>query len=253
MSTQMKQLYYILSLIGFLTLINCGGSNSLGALVGIGGSGFISTGTVTSFGSVFVNGVEFDTNSSTFSIDDLDGTQQDLRIGMVVQVSGSINADGVTGTATHINYGENLSGAVSNLVITATGVQFTILQQTVMVSATDTNFEGMVFADLVEGSVLEVSGFYNQSGFLKATYIEFKAVNSNGDTVVEIKGQINGLTGNRFQVQGVDVDGTAANLTDLPNGLQNNTFVKVEGTYANGVIAATEIKGQDSLSEEEDV
>lgn len=253
MMTQIKQLYRMISLIAILALINCGGTGDIGGVAGIGGSGFISTGTITSFGSVFVNGVEFDTDASTFSIDDLDGSQQDLRIGMVVQISGSINPDGTTGIATHINYGENLSGVVSNLTVTATGKQFTLLQQVVMVSAKDTNFEDTTFADIANGNVLEASGYYDQSGALKATYIEFKSATSSDSTVVEIKGLISGLSGSLFQVQGVNVDASAANLENLPAGLQNNIFVKVEGVFTNGVISALDVKGQSSISEDNDV
>ncbi len=255
MSILVKRFYFIIGLLSFLALLNCGGSTGLGGLAGIGGSGFISTGTITSFGSVFVNGVEFDTDSSTYTIDDIDGSQVDLRIGMVVQVSGSINPDGVTGTATHINYAENLEGAVSNLITTAGGgKQFTILQQTVMVSEANTAFEGMAFIDIADDSVLEVSGYYNQEGMLKASYIKFKDANSSDATIFEIKGQIMQLSGTRFKLQGVDVDASGANLTGLPNGaLANKLYVKVEGLVVNDVIIATLIKGQGSISVDDDV
>ena len=99
-----------------LTLVACGGSGSSGGVAGIGGSGFISSGSVTGFGSVFVNGVKFETGSATFDIDDSgSGSQDDLAIGMVVKVNGSINDDGVTGTATSISFDDELQGPVSSL------------------------------------------------------------------------------------------------------------------------------------------
>ncbi len=255
MSILVKRVYFIIGFMGFLALLNCGGSTTgLGGLAGIGGSGFISTGTITSFGSVFVNGVEFNTDSSTYSIDDIDGSQVDLRIGMVVQVSGSINPDGITGVATHINYAENLEGVVNNLLTTAGGKQFTILQQTIMVSELNTAFEGMAFVDITEGSVVEVSGYYNQEGVLKGTYVKFKDANSSDFTIFEIKGQITELSGNRFKVQGVDIDASAANLIGLPNGvLANKLYVKAEGLVVNNVIIANVIKGQGSISVDDDV
>ena len=69
-------------------------------VAGIGGSGYTSSGTITGFGSIYVNGVKFDTSSSTISIDDSPGIEDDLAIGMRVTVNGTLNADGVNGTAT---------------------------------------------------------------------------------------------------------------------------------------------------------
>ena len=52
-----------------LAVAACGGGGVAPVITGIGGSGFIATGTVTGFGSVFVNGVEFETSGSVFDID----------------------------------------------------------------------------------------------------------------------------------------------------------------------------------------
>jgi ABC-type phosphate transport system substrate-binding protein len=96
--------------------VSCGGEQLAGG--GIGGTG-ITTGTVTGFGSVFVNGVEFDTAGASMDIDDVpstsDGTDDAsvLGIGMVVTVTGTVNADGVTGTATAISYDEIFEGPIT--------------------------------------------------------------------------------------------------------------------------------------------
>ena len=69
----------------------CGGGGSAGG--GIGGTGK-AIGAITDFGSVFVNGVEFETSSSTFIVEDNPNpTEDDLAIGMRVTVNGTINAD----------------------------------------------------------------------------------------------------------------------------------------------------------------
>ncbi len=98
-----------------LTLVACGGSDT--DVAGIGGSGYISSGSITGFGSVYVNGVKFETDSATFDVDGTSGTQDDLAIGMVVKVNGSINADGVTGTASSISFDDELQGPVSGPII----------------------------------------------------------------------------------------------------------------------------------------
>jgi hypothetical protein len=80
-----------------LLLSACGGGGDSvaddGATVGaVGGATAtaMSYGTVTQFGSVWVNGIEFNTGSSSFRVDDNPGVESDLRIGMVVRVDGSI-------------------------------------------------------------------------------------------------------------------------------------------------------------------
>ncbi|MGB5455735.1 MAG: hypothetical protein WBO18_07160, partial [Gammaproteobacteria bacterium] len=97
-------------------------SSGGGDVAGIGGSGvlptggFVSSGTVTGFGSIFVNGVEFETGSSTFNVDgNPDGVEGDLAIGMRVTVTGSVNADGITGTANSVEYDDEIQGPISDL------------------------------------------------------------------------------------------------------------------------------------------
>ena len=100
-----------------LTLTACNDTGeSDGGVAGIGGSGYVSSGTVTGFGSVYVNGVKFETDTTVFDIDDSgSGSQDDLAIGMVVTVNGTVNDDGVTGTADSISFDDQLQGPVSNI------------------------------------------------------------------------------------------------------------------------------------------
>lgn len=248
MRIRVKQFYLLICTLSAVMLTACSGG---GDLAGIGGSGYISSGSVTSFGSVFVNGVEFETDSSTFEIEDASGTQQGLRIGMVVQVSGSINADGITGTATHINYGDDLEGPVSDITagVDVDTRSFSIFGKPIVISAAYTAFEGVDFANVSNGNVLEVSGYYDQNGALQASYIERKSLNSNASSIFEIKGFISALSGTGFQVQGIKIDASAANLNDLQDGLKNGQSVEVKGTFSNNTIMATEVEAEDSLSE----
>ena len=251
MKTLIKKSHLAIAALSALAITACGVG---GGLAGIGGSGYISTGTITSFGSVFVNGVEFETGASTFEIeDDNSGTQADLRIGMVVEVTGSINGDGITGNATHIKYGDDLQGPVTELTAVVAGANtrsFKIFGNAVDVSDASTTFEDVSFATIADGNVLEVSGFYDQNNVLQASYIEFKSASANADSIVEIKGRINNLNGNNFVIQGVNVNAADAILEDLPDGLQENLFVEVKGKLNSNVIDATEIESEDSFSEE---
>ena len=78
---------------------SCGGGTQL-AGGGIGGTG-ISQGAITGFGSIFVNGVEFNTSGATIIKDGNTVTQNDLKIGMVVTVDGSIDTS-TSGSATTV-------------------------------------------------------------------------------------------------------------------------------------------------------
>ena len=148
----------------------------------------------------------------------LDGSQDDLRVGMVVQVQGSVNADGSTGTASFIRYADDLQGPVSVIDEVATDPdirRLTVLEQTVVISASDTSYEGTNFAAIQAGDFVEVSGFYDQNGDLQASYVELKDANDD----IEIRGVIENLNGFEFIVRDVAVDATSA--------------VSIEG-FANG-------------------
>lgn len=251
MKILIKKSHLVTVAFGALVLSACGISNDT---AGIGGSGYISSGSISSFGSVFVNGVEFETNSSTFEIEDASGTQADLRIGMVVEVTGSINADGITGSARHIKYGDDLEGPVSNLDTRVVGItRFMILGNKVVVSEVSTTFENTNFASIAEGNVLEVSGFYDQDNVLQASYIDLKSNISNADTIFEVKGIISNLSANNFQIKNVAINASIATYEYLPNGLENGLFVEVKGKFVNNVLVATEIEREDSFSDDANV
>ena len=85
-----------------LTLAACGGGGSSGGIGGtgggsggIGGTG-VAYGTITAFGSVWVNGVEYNSSNATVRIDDTRAIRERPASGMVVRVDGSIS--GATAT-----------------------------------------------------------------------------------------------------------------------------------------------------------
>jgi len=233
-----------------------GGDNTA---AGVGGSGFISSGTVTGFGSVFVNGVEFETDRSTFDLEGTSGTQNDLAIGMVVRVNGTINPDGTTGNATSIIFDDELQGPVSGLtpttiLATTTSASFTVLGTTVKIDRSLTNFDGTGFSfdGIANDDNVEISGFFDASGTLLASRVELKDdAFLPGVSIVEIKGDITGFTGSTFTLNSLTIDASAAELDGLPNGLADGIYVEVEGTY-NGTDTITANKVQSEELELED-
>ena len=255
MNTQLTTM--ILSTAIALAIVACGGSGTAG-FAGIGGSGFISSGSISGFGSVFVNGVEFETDSATFDIDGDSGTQDDLAIGMVVQVSGTINEDGVTGTATSISFDDELQGPVA--VVSAPDLDgikrsLTILGITVIIDSSSTTFDidndnlpaDFGFDTIAVNNNVEVSGFFSNNGTLQATRVELKDIDFGTNSIVEVKGIINDLTGTTFTLQGLTVDASLANLDNLSNGLEDSQLVEVKGTFntVSKTITATKVEAED--------
>ncbi|HHJ36227.1 MAG TPA: hypothetical protein ENJ87_10725 [Gammaproteobacteria bacterium] len=245
-----------------LTLTACSGTG--GGVAGIGGSGFTSSGSVTGFGSIFVNGVEFDTSSSSFDIEGLSGTQTDLALGMRVKVSGSVNADGVTGTATTVTFEDQLEGPISSATFTEDAdmlnKQFTVLGVTVNINADDTTFVGTGFDydSIASGDNIQISGFYDDAGILQATAIVKKDAFVAGTTIVEAKGKLSALASNTFTLTigtttTLSVDASGADISQISGGLANGQFVEVKGTIAtvSGTsLSATVIKLEDDQQAE---
>ena len=111
----------IVTLLLVVFIAACGGGSGGGGTVasgGIGGTG-VTSGTVSGFGSVFVNGIEFETDGASRNVDDetdiSNGRDDDtvLGIGMVVTIIGTVNDDGVTGTAESIEYDDEVEGPVA--------------------------------------------------------------------------------------------------------------------------------------------
>ena len=137
------------------TLVGCGGG------VGTGGTGGFSSGPITGFGSVIVNGVRFDDVGAV--VVDGDGvvrSRDQLRLGMTVEVAGTDVGD-ATGVATTIRYDSDLLGVVDSAVDPASG-SFTLLGQRVLVDSA-TVFDESVggLAALRKGQMLEVYAVYD--------------------------------------------------------------------------------------------
>lgn len=244
-----------------LTVVACGPSGS-GGLAGIGGSGYVSSGSVTGFGSVFVNGVEFETDSATFDVDGASGTQDDLAIGMIVKVSGSINDDGISGTATSISFDDEIQGPVTDILPVGNDLikqSFSVLGTTVIIDSGSTTFDGLDFGSIRNNNNVEVSGFFDKDGIIQATRVELKDIDFvDNVSIVEAKGLIKNVSGTTFDlgdnIESPRVNASNAAIEDLPNGLVNDQLVEVKGTYdtASDTINATEVEGEDDSFDDTD-
>ena len=213
-----------------------GGGTSL-AGGGIGGTG-ITSGAITGFGSIFVNGIEFETDGSSFDVDDdMTADQNDLDIGMVVTIVGTVNPDGVTGTALSILYDDEVEGPIAaDPVEDADRVTrtFSVLGITVIVNKNTTVFSGTEYDSLAKDDIVEVSGFFDGSGALLATRLEEEGQLIFGTSEVEIRGTVSGFNAmtNTFLLDGITVTVNGfTDLSEVPGGvIEDGQFVEVKGT-----------------------
>ena len=154
-------------------------------------NGISSIGTITGFGSIFVNGIQFETDNSSFRVDDeVQFDESTLAVGMKVKIKGTINADGATGTATSIIYDDDVEGPIdagSLKMLNADAKAFTVLGLSVIANATRTVYDnGISFDTLAEGKKIEVSGYFDGSQII-ASRLEKQ---SDQDDEYELKGFI---------------------------------------------------------------
>jgi hypothetical protein len=229
----------VLAILGLMLLASCGGGGGTLASGGIGGTG-ISSGTVTAFGSIFVNGVEFDTSNAVFTRDDQSATEADFSVGEVVTVIGNFDTDRGTGVAEQVMFEAVVSGAITDVSSAGDG-RIEVLGQTLLITPA-TVFENFTdVSELSAGNVLEISGFANADGSITATHIakereQFVAGVSNS----EVRGIVTDLNEGAmtFTIDGLTVDYSAPQLLD--GVLANGSFVEVESdsNVVDGVLRA---------------
>ena len=207
-----------------LTVVACSPSGT-GGLAGIGGSGYVSSGSVTGFGSVFVNGVEFETDNASITIDGSQSAETDLGVGDVCVLQGSVNVDGVTGTATTIVCNDELEGYVLDVSLLNNGIgTMNVMGQIVTITA-DTVFDSDTkasIADLIATDIVEVHGYPDGKGNIYATRIETK----NSEEDIEVKGLISNLTDTTFELGNLRVDYSSA--TEVASNLADGLYVEVK-------------------------
>ncbi|WJW74622.1 DUF5666 domain-containing protein [Thiohalobacter sp. IOR34] len=250
-------------------LTACGGGGG-GSVAGIGGTGITTTGTITGFGSIIVNGVHYDIDSASISKDGRSATNTaantDLRVGMVVTVQGTQNDDG-TGTATTVIYRDELQGPVSNIDVGASsfeimGVSVQVDSSTRFSQCSDDGTAPVTLdlsTHLSSNDLVEVSGYRITSG-IQATYVELKDSSCTEDdkSEVEVKGTLQ--TDGSFTTVGgtaLTLDTTSAGCVDPVATLGLSGFVELKGSYdpSNGFCTTQgesedEHPGMDSSSDE---
>jgi len=225
-----------------LTACAEGGSSGTGLTAPSGSH--TTQGSITGFGSVFVNGVEYDSKASKITLEGIAQSEDKLAVGMVVKVSGSVNADGKTGVATAIEYMDELEGIVL-LPPDLAAKTVNVMGQTVHVTA-ETLFAGapgLSLSGIVKGNVIEVSGYSSGHGDIYATRMELKKVEFVAGEEVELKGVVANLNAGAktFMLGTLLID---YNNLDSSTSFSNDLYVEIKSTSApvNNTLVATTIE-----------
>ncbi len=248
----MRRLIYF-AILAALTAVGCGpvDGNTTGS------ANARAQGVITAFGSIWVNGVEWEIDDADVDIDDSSALPTQLELGMLVTVSGSLGDDGVSGVATRVSYDSSLEGPVASVTeigLDANLIELEVLRRTVVVERGVTEFDDddplFSFDSLAVDDVVEVSGMTDATGALIATRIEREGTLSLGSTEIEIKGFISDFDGvDSFEIDGLsitfDPTGVTTELEDLPGGVADGLFVEVEGVLeAADRVTATKVEAE---------
>lgn len=225
----------------------CGGSSNasptLPPVAGISGNG-IAIGPISTFGSIVVNGVHYDTANATFTIDGNAATESDLKVGQIVFVRGTIESDLASGTAGTVVIDDNVTGPVDSIDLALN--QLVVLRQLVRVNA-DTSFDDNIspasLDGLTAGDIVEVSGFFTASGDIEATRIEMKPAG----TQFEVHGIVSGLDAVNFlfSINALVIDYSSATLDNFQGSqISDGDFVEAKGTTfgAGGALTASSVE-----------
>jgi hypothetical protein len=244
MTTSFSRL--LAAIAALLLAASCGGGgNDLLAGIGSGGTGGIAVGPITGFGSVIVNGIEFDDTAAQVTIGGrADRPVSELKLGMVVEVRGTISADGKSGKADAIIATVAAEGPVAAISVSSRNLW--LLGQRVRIDA-GTVFEGFPALDaLAVGDIVAVSGLKDASNdVIAATRIERGPPFVSGTTAIEIQGEIAALTPTTFQIGSLTINYAGAALNNAPGGgLANGLTVTVQAAQPplGNLLTATSVQ-----------
>lgn len=209
-----------------------GGTGGTGVSGGTGGTG-ISVGSVSGFGSIYVNGVRYDTSSAEIYVEGRSTGFGDatvlaqLAVGMVVRVEGDIE-DSLNGTAHKVYFNDDLRGPIkaeSIQEIDPVTTQLIVLGKTVIIQDI-TNLTNIDLDSLAGGVWIQVSGFEDAEGRIQASFVtgseEIDKANLKGTiTAVDL---FNGI----ITIGGLDIGYQSADLIGM-NQLSTGQLVEVTG------------------------
>ena len=219
-------------------LVACGGGSDASG----GTAEATYQGTVSGFGSVIVNGVRFDDSAARITVDDAVVSAGALKLGMRADVTGTVSADGSSGSASSCVVDTSVRGAIASIDTAAS--RFTIRGIAVQVDD-KTVFEGAGnLAALKVGDWVEVHGSVDFNlRVVQATRVEVKPPEEVGRVV--LFGKATGVTATTFTLGDLTVNYAAARLIGFDaNTIAEGAVVRVRSNASpvGNVLQATVVK-----------
>ena len=178
----------------------------------------VTRGTVTTVGTVSVNGRPISVSNASIYLDDQVVDSSALRTGMQVILQRQ------NGTATDIRYEEDVKGPVDAVEITG---NLFVMGQSVIISSS-TSFDDSSGGAIDVGDIVEISGLRDNNGNLHATYIEKKQSLPNAFKVQGPIAQLN-TADQTFVIGDLLVDYFDARFDDISeSSLREGVFVEVK-------------------------
>ena len=265
-----------LGLAALSALSACGGAGGGGGVGGgiadggIRGTGS-SVGPVSGFGSVFVNGVQFDTSSLGGDVESDDGItceQADqcnlpLQKGMILRVDGEWENDG-QGRADALEYDDTFRGTVESATppgSTDGRGSFVILGQTINFDR-QTVFKLGASVEITAGQFVRVSAWRTSSGEYRASFVGLVDAGTNDD--IEFEGNIDaGSVSNSDSQKQFTINGVVVTFSEPVTfeGISEDELatttqpIEIEGALneVTGEVAAREIGLSDNRRYRRDI
>ncbi|QFZ87156.1 hypothetical protein GFK26_32455 [Variovorax paradoxus] len=220
-----------------------GNTNGDGSGVGSGGTGVSADaagiGAADGLGSVILNGLRYNTDSATFSLEDT----TELQIGMSARIAGKVDADFNNGIAATVVSAAELRGAVSAIdpkdgSFTVMGARVTTDNATVWAGAKGDT-------DLVDGTIVQVWGLPAAPGTLRATRVQVAPATTAPLVTGTVQNLDRGAQQFTLGLLTVDFGGAAFGPGIDAASLANGAIVRVRGTAAPaaGRFTATQVQG----------
>lgn len=237
---------HIFTLSALTILTACGGSNQseqpdsivvdpITPPVSISPKLVVTQGMITGFGSIYVDGIKYNTDTSNIKKNGLNTQLNALSVGMKISFSAQENDSGEW-VAQDVEYDTEVEGVIQS--IDRNNSQITIAN-TVIFYNDLTHFIDTSEALISVGQRVEISGYPQADGTFLASYIELDTDTDNDDYEYTA-GIVSNLdeTALQFTINDVVID---YRLAEIDGVLANNSYVKVEGNLVDGVMVANEV------------
>ena len=200
-----------------------------------------SSGVITGFGSVYVNGTRYITETSNIINNGTSGAEESsLKVGMRVIVSADKPTDGSAPIAEEVKYVADVAGQIQ--AIDLVNSSLTVLGQSYLVT-NNTKFDSLLFKELTTEMFVEISAIKNELDQYLVNYIEVE----NDPKARQLVGEISTLdsTAMTFAIGDLVIDYNGAQLKGtLVDGA--SVEVKTSQALVDNVFLADEVEVEET-------